>query len=123
MIPHRDSSLNVLSLSKSAGLYTAPGDVNSVFVKLLFSMPDIFTSHFIFLMNQCSEKPTYNTVLNSLDPLPYLKIEAIKNACYCLGVCVISLNIVYIIECHINAKFTMTGFDIKIKSKGTLFEL
>ena len=81
MIPHRDSSLNVLSLSKSAGLYTAPGDVNSVFVKLLFSMPDIFTSHFIFLMNQCSEKPTYNTVLNSLDPLPYLKIEAIKNAC------------------------------------------
>lgn len=72
----------------------APGNVSSVVVKLLFSLPDIFTSHFIFMMNQCSEKPIYYTVLNSPDPLPYLKIEAMINAVLLFrGVCYIMEHI------------------------------
>lgn len=80
-----------------SGLYTAPGDINSVLVKLLFSLPDIFISHFIIMTNGCS-KPAYNTVLNSLDPLPYLKNEGQMKAMLlfrgtCVCVCAVSLDI------------------------------
>lgn len=58
------------------------------FFKLLVSLPGIFTSHFIFMMNRYS-KPRYTTMLNSLDPLPYLKNETIMNVMLLFrGVCV-----------------------------------
>lgn len=54
------------------------GDINSVFVQL-FPLPDIFTSHFIFMTN-ANSKSAYSKVLNSTDLLPYLRNEAIMKA-------------------------------------------
>lgn len=79
MIPIKAALQTFWVLVNPPGLCTASGDINSAFVKLLFSMPDIFTPYFIFMTRRCSES-MYSAVLNSLDSLSYLKNEAIINS-------------------------------------------
>ena len=97
VIPHRDGSPNLHMFWVSInlpGLYVTLGNINNMVIKLLFLLPNKFIPHFIFMIKGYSN-PTFNTVLNCLDPCLIWKNEQIVNAvllfrqvCVCACVCV-----------------------------------